>query len=88
MNCIMSDAPTPAFEIPPSTAGALHDARRTAAGMPPSEGAADPGAGPERREISPERLAEIRAQIEAGVYIDENKLDVVVDRLLDELERG
>lgn len=90
MNC-MSDAPPPPFEIPPhatGSAGSPLDARRAVAGLPPSDGAADAGVRGERHEISPERLAEIRAQIEAGVYVDEDKLDVVVDRLLEELGGG
>lgn len=36
-------------------------------------------------EIRADRVAEIRAQIEAGVYETQEKLDVAVGRLLDEL---
>ena len=32
-----------------------------------------------------ERIAEIRAQIEAGVYETGDKMDIAVDRLLDEI---
>ena len=36
-------------------------------------------------EIRADRVAEIRAQIDAGVYETDEKLDVAVGRLLDEL---
>ncbi len=36
-------------------------------------------------EIRADRVADIKAQIEAGTYETEQKLDVAVDRLLDEL---
>ena len=36
-------------------------------------------------EIRTNRVAEIRAQIEAGVYETDDKLDLAVDRLLDEI---
>ena len=36
-------------------------------------------------EIRTDRVAEIRAQIEAGTYETEEKLDLAVGRLLDEL---
>ena len=36
-------------------------------------------------EIRSDRVAEIRAQIESGVYETEAKLDVAVGRLLDEI---
>lgn len=36
-------------------------------------------------DIRTDKVAEIRAQIEAGTYEDDKKLDVAVDRLLDEL---
>ena len=38
-------------------------------------------------EIRAERVEQIRAQIEAGRYETEDKLDVAVSRLLDELGR-
>lgn len=37
------------------------------------------------RDIRVDKVATIRAQIEAGTYEDDAKLDVAVDRLLDEL---
>ncbi|MCA9200937.1 MAG: flagellar biosynthesis anti-sigma factor FlgM [Planctomycetales bacterium] len=36
-------------------------------------------------EIRSERVADIRAQIEAGIYETDEKLDVAVGRLLDEI---
>ena len=36
-------------------------------------------------EIRTDRVAEIRAQIEAGAYETEEKLDIAIGRLLDEL---
>lgn len=36
-------------------------------------------------EIRADRVAEIRAQIESGAYETEAKLDVALDRLLDEI---
>ena len=36
-------------------------------------------------EIRSDRVAEIRSQIEAGVYETDDKLDIAVSRLLDEI---
>ena len=36
-------------------------------------------------DVRTDKVAEIKAQIEAGTYEDEKKLDVAVDRLLDDL---
>ncbi len=36
-------------------------------------------------DIRADRVAEIRAQIESGIYETEEKLDIALDRLLDEL---
>lgn len=38
-------------------------------------------------DIRTDKVAEIKAQIEAGTYDDEKKLDAAVDRLLDDLLR-
>jgi len=38
-------------------------------------------------DIRADKVASIRAQIEAGTYEDDNKLNGAVDRLLDELSR-
>jgi len=38
-------------------------------------------------DIRADKVASIRAQIEAGTYEDDNKLNGAVDRLLDELAR-
>ena len=38
-----------------------------------------------KNDVRTEKVAEIKAQIEAGTYDDEKKLDVAVDRLLDDL---
>jgi anti-sigma28 factor (negative regulator of flagellin synthesis) len=39
-------------------------------------------------DIRAEKVQQIKAQIEAGTYEDEQKLDIAVDRLLDELQNG
>ena len=39
----------------------------------------------QKNDIRTDKVAEIKAQIEAGTYDDEKKLDVAVDRLLDDL---
>ena len=36
-------------------------------------------------DVRTDKVAEIKAQLEAGTYEDEKKLDVAVDRLLDDL---
>ena len=36
-------------------------------------------------DVRADKVAEIKAQIEAGTYEDEKKLDAAVDRLLDDL---
>ena len=36
-------------------------------------------------DVRTDKVAEIKAQIEAGTYDDDKKLDVAVDRLLDDL---
>jgi flagellar biosynthesis anti-sigma factor FlgM len=38
-------------------------------------------------DVRTDKVAAIKAQIEAGTYEDEKKLDVAVDRLLDDLAR-
>ena len=38
-------------------------------------------------DVRTEKVADIKAQIEAGTYDDEKKLDLAVDRLLDDLLR-
>ena len=38
-----------------------------------------------KNDIRADKVAEIKARIEAGTYDDEKKLDVAVDRLLDDL---
>ena len=37
--------------------------------------------------VSADKVAAVKAQIEAGTYEDDKKLDVAVDRLLDELNK-
>ena len=39
----------------------------------------------QKNDIRTDKVADIKAQIEAGTYDDEKKLDVAVDRLLDDL---
>ena len=39
----------------------------------------------QKNDIRTDKVAEIKAQIEAGTYDDEKKLDAAVDRLLDDL---
>jgi anti-sigma28 factor (negative regulator of flagellin synthesis) len=39
----------------------------------------------QKNDIRADKVAEIKAQIEAGTYDDEKKLDAAVDRLLDDL---
>ena len=39
------------------------------------------------QEIRTDKVAAIRAQLESGTYEDEYKMDVAVDRLLDDLNR-
>ena len=39
----------------------------------------------QKNDIRADKVAEIKAQIEAGGYEDDKKLDVAVDRLLDDL---
>jgi anti-sigma28 factor (negative regulator of flagellin synthesis) len=73
------------------------DAHRARRGQPPLSGAASPAdqvdwspAVGDARVSDPqlrERLAEIRTAIRAGTYITPDKIDVVVDRLVDELTR-
>jgi negative regulator of flagellin synthesis FlgM len=38
-----------------------------------------------KNDIRTDKVAEVKAQIEAGTYDDEKKLDAAVDRLLDDL---
>jgi anti-sigma28 factor (negative regulator of flagellin synthesis) len=38
-----------------------------------------------KNDIRADKVAQIKAQIEAGTYDDEKKLDAAVDRLLDDL---
>ena len=38
-----------------------------------------------KNDVRADKVAEVRAQIEAGRYEDDKKLDVAVDRLLDDL---
>ena len=38
-------------------------------------------------DIRTDKVADIKAQIEAGTYDDDKKLDVAVDRLLDDLTK-
>ncbi len=74
MNRMANDATSPAF-----------DAR--AGDKPPAESAGHHGEIDGRYNLTRERLEEILAQIEAGTYVDDEKLDVVVDHVLDELKR-
>jgi len=39
----------------------------------------------QKNDIRADKVAEVKAQIEAGTYDDEKKLDAAVDRLLDDL---
>lgn len=39
----------------------------------------------QKNDIRADKVADIKAQIEAGTYDDEKKLDAAVDRLLDDL---
>lgn len=38
-------------------------------------------------DIRVEKVQQIKSQIEAGTYEDENKLDIAADRLLDDLQK-
>ena len=38
-------------------------------------------------DVRAEKVASVKSQIEAGTYLDDHKLDVAVDKILDELSK-
>jgi anti-sigma28 factor (negative regulator of flagellin synthesis) len=74
-------------QVPPDAAGA------GAAAKPPlSDRVELSGVGPllsalKSNDIRADKVASVKAQIEAGTYEDEKKLDAAVDRLLDDLTK-
>jgi anti-sigma28 factor (negative regulator of flagellin synthesis) len=93
MNTINNIGPTP-VQRPLSTAAASNTA--PAAPATPQAPAADrvelSGLNGmletlRRNDIRTEKVAGIRAQIEAGTYEDDYKLEIAADRLLDDLSR-